>query len=67
MEIYCSGIGGIGLSAYAALQKSRGHTVAGSDRSTSAITAGLQVMGIDVHTVQDGSALGGNTDLFVYS
>lgn len=67
MEIYCSGIGGIGLSAYAALQQSRGHRVVGSDRSLSAVTDALCAQGISVRTVQDGSALGKNTDLFVYS
>ncbi len=46
MNIYCSGIGGIGLSAYAALMRSKGHTVAGSDSSESALLTDLRAQGI---------------------
>jgi UDP-N-acetylmuramate--alanine ligase len=67
MKIFCSGIGGIGLSAYAALRVQEGHTVLGSDRSVSAITADLQKLGVNVGTLQDGSAVPDDIDLFVYS
>lgn len=67
MKIYCSGIGGIGLSAYAALQAQSGHTVLGSDRSDSALLDDVRSQGIAVHLVQDGSGLAGDEDLFVFS
>jgi UDP-N-acetylmuramate--alanine ligase len=67
VTIYCSGIGGIGLSAYACLQKARGHRVLGSDRTESALTRQLESDGITVTTVQDGSMVPADADLFVYS
>jgi UDP-N-acetylmuramate--alanine ligase len=67
MKIYCSGIGGIGLSAYAALQAQNGHTVLGSDRSDSPIIEDLQSLGIHVFLNQDGSCVPSDCDLFVYS
>lgn len=67
MNIYCSGIGGIGLSAYASLQRASGHRVFGSDSRRSSLTATLETQGISVTTVQDGSAIPPTTDLFVYS
>lgn len=67
MNIHCCGIGGIGLSAYAALQKSNGHTVSGSDRGSSIVTEDLEKQGIAVSFVQDGSAIPAQCDLFVYS
>ena len=67
MKIYCSGIGGIGVSAYAALQHTAGHEVLGSDRSQSALTKDLQSQGIEVFTEQNGSHLTEDIDLFVYS
>ncbi len=67
MKIFCSGIGGIGLSAYAALQKSFGHDVIGSDRNDSALIADLRVQGITITLQQDGSAIPDDCDVFVYS
>lgn len=67
MKIYCSGIGGIGLSAYASLQKEYGHDVMGSDRSITPLTRELMSQGIDVVTEQDGSKIPEDTELFVYS
>ncbi len=67
MIIYCSGIGGIGLSAYAALQRHAGHTVRGSDRSDSALLDDLRAQGIEVFLEQDGSHITPDIDLFVYS
>jgi UDP-N-acetylmuramate--alanine ligase len=67
MKIYCSGIGGIGLSAYAALQREAGHTVLGSDRSTGIMVESLRESGMPVCTEQDGSHVPGDADLFVYS
>jgi len=67
MNIFCSGIGGIGLSAYAAYQKASGHTVSGSDRAESDLTKALQKEGITVSLKQDGSAVPLDTELFVYT
>ncbi len=67
MKIYCAGIGGIGLSAYAALQRAAGHEVLGSDRVESAVTKDLQGQGIEVFYEQDGSHVPEDCDLFVYS
>src|SRR3989338_10033950 len=67
MKIHCSGIGGIGLSAYAALQKSSGHIVSGSDRAEMPLTLNLREQGIFVSLQQDGSAIPKDADLFVYS
>ena len=67
MNIFCSGIGGIGLSAYAAYQKASGHTVSGSDRAESDLTKALQKEGITVSLKQDGSAVPSDTGLFVYT
>ncbi len=67
MHIYCSGIGGIGLSAYAALQREAGHAVSGSDRTMTPLLEDLQSQGIAIHLSQDGSALSDDIDLFVYS
>src|SRR5690348_1463716 len=67
MKIYCSGIGGIGLSAFAALQRARGHDVMGSDRSASALTQDLESQGITIVLNQDGTAIPPDCDLFVFS
>ncbi len=67
MNIFCSGIGGIGLSAYAALQAHRGHTVSGSDRADSALLEDLRSQGISIHLSQDGSAVTRDIELFVFS
>lgn len=67
MKIYCSGIGGIGLSAYAAYQAANGHEVLGSDRSDSALLEDLRSQGITVFLNQDGSCIPSDCDLFVYS
>ncbi|MEI8230650.1 MAG: cyanophycin synthetase [Candidatus Peregrinibacteria bacterium] len=67
MIIYCSGIGGIGLSAYAAFQKHAGHTVLGSDRADSVLLMDLRSQGIGIFLQQDGSQIPSDADLFVYS
>ena len=67
MKIYCSGIGGIGLSAYASLQNSAGNEVLGSDRTETDLTYELEKNGIKVFYDQDGSHVMGDCDLFVYS
>lgn len=67
MKIYCSGIGGIGLSAYAALQSANGHEVSGSDRHETALTNELTAQGVSVFYEQDGSHVPTDADVFVYS
>ncbi|MDD5751867.1 MAG: cyanophycin synthetase [Candidatus Peribacteraceae bacterium] len=67
MKIFCSGIGGMGLSAYAAYQKSMGHTVLGSDRALSPVTEDLRSQGVTVFAEQDGSRVPPDADLFVFS
>lgn len=67
MKIYCAGIGGIGLSAYASQMHARGHTVLGSDKSLSSVTEALQERGIECTDHQDGTHLSSDVDLFVYS
>jgi UDP-N-acetylmuramate--alanine ligase len=67
MKIFCSGIGGIGLSSYAAHQRANGHDVCGSDCAASDTTRSLERMGVRVCLNQDGSAIPKNADLFVYS
>ncbi len=67
MKIYCSGIGGIGISAYAALQNANGHTVLGSDRGLTVLTEDLNAQGIEVFANQDGTHVPADADLFVYS
>lgn len=67
MVIYCSGIGGIGLSAYAALQRAAGNVVRGSDRSDGAILDDLRAQGMEIFVGQDGSHVTADIDLFVYS
>jgi UDP-N-acetylmuramate--alanine ligase len=67
VKIYCSGIGGIGLSAYAAYQNASGHTVMGSDRNDSELLQDLRSQGIEVFLSQDGSHVPPDAELFVYS
>ncbi len=67
MRIHCSGIGGIGLSAYAAYQQSAGNIVSGSDRNDSVLLEDLRSQGIEVSLQQDGSAVTEDVELLVYS
>ena len=67
MKIFCSGIGGIGLSAYAALQSHFGHDVAGSDRNDSALLEDLRSQGIAITLDQSGKGIPDGTELLVYS
>jgi len=67
MKIFCSGIGGIGLSAYAAYQKAAGHTVCGSDSVDSEIISDLRSQDIDISLNQDGSVVTDRFELFVHT
>ncbi len=67
MKIFCSGIGGIGLSAYASHMHERGHDVSGSDAADSVLLDVLRSKGIDSSLTQDGSSIPEDAELFVYS
>ena len=67
MKIYCCGIGGIGLSAYASLQKMHGHEVLGSDRTDSELLSDLRSQGMEIFPDQSGAHVPEDADLFVYS
>lgn len=67
MKIFCSGIGGIGLSAYAMHMQAREHTILGSDRARSALTDTLEQEGVQFFSKQDGTAVTSDIDLLVYS
>ncbi len=67
MNIFCSGIGGIGLSAYASHMNSAGHRVWGSDAVDSPLLDDVRSQGISVSLTQDGSALPQQLDVLVYS
>lgn len=51
--IYFLGIGGIGMSALARWFRINGYTVAGYDRTPTALTEALQAEGIAIHFVED--------------
>jgi len=57
MNIYFSGIGGVGIGPLAEIAADAGYTVQGSDASESLMTQTLQKRGISVHIGQDGSFL----------
>ena len=57
MNIYFSGIGGVGIGPLAELAQDCGYTVFGSDNSASLITEELELRGVPVHLSQDGSFL----------
>lgn len=67
MKVFCSGIGGIGLSAYASHLRAVGHDVSGTDKTDSATIQSLKARGISVTLNQDGSAVPKDAELFVYS
>lgn len=57
MNIYFSGIGGVGIGPLAQIARDAGNTVQGSDSSESLTTRALQAQGIAVDTSQDGAFL----------
>ncbi len=67
MRIFCSGIGGIGLSAYASHMLLLGHEVLGSDRTDSELLQDLRLQGIQITLKQDGESMPKDLDLFIYS
>jgi UDP-N-acetylmuramate--alanine ligase len=72
MNIYFSGLGGVGLGPLAEIARDAGHTVSGSDAKASLTTDELQASGIDVSTDQSGGYLESRhaaqpIDWFVYT
>lgn len=65
--IYCSGIGGIGLSALAQLLNLDGKVVRGSDLKLTDVTQRLESHGVGVDIVRDQSKLDATYDLLLYS
>ena len=57
MNIYFSGIGGVGLGPLAEIARDAGHTVAGSDPVVSLTTSELEKSGIVIATDQSGEFL----------
>lgn len=57
MNIYFSGIGGVGIGPLAEVALDAGYTVLGSDRSPSLMTEKLQARGIAIEFSQDGQFL----------
>ncbi len=57
MNIYFSGLGGVGIGPLAEIAKDAGHTVVGSDLAESLVTEELRKAGIEITIGQDGSFL----------
>jgi len=57
MNIYFSGIGGVGIGPLAEIALDAGHHVVGSDPNESLMTRQLEARGIDISTAQDGEFL----------
>ncbi len=57
MNIYFSGIGGVGIGPLSEIAHDAGHAVTGSDLSTTLVVEELKNRGVTVHIGQDGSYL----------
>lgn len=57
MNIYFSGIGGVGIGPLAQVARDAGHTIVGSDAQTSVITDELEREGVRISTDQSGAFL----------
>lgn len=72
MNIFFSGIGGVGIGPLAEIAHDAGHTVAGSDLTETLITEQLKARGVSVTIGQDGTELAARhaehpIDWFVYT
>jgi len=65
-HIHCIGIGGIGMSAIAALLRNKGYQVTGSDLVSSQLTEELEEKGVKVSYQHDSKNVQG-VDLIIYS
>lgn len=66
-SVYCSGIGGSGVSALARLLKLQGKQVTGSDAAENMMTTDLEHIGVQVFVPQAAKHIPENCDLFIYS
>jgi len=57
MNVYFSGIGGVGIGPLAEIARDAGHTITGSDLNESLVTEELRQQGVNVNIGQDGSFL----------
>jgi UDP-N-acetylmuramate--alanine ligase len=57
MNVYFSGIGGVGIGPLAEIARDAGHTVVGSDLNEGLVIEELRQQGVQVHIGQDGSFL----------
>ena len=65
-RIYFAGIGGVSMNSLAHISHLRGHSVAGYDRTASALTAQLEELGITVHYENDPAHVA-DADMLVYT
>jgi len=66
-NVYCVGIGGIGVSAVAKFFHTQGAQVSGFDACASELTHELEQMGIPVYYMADVEHITPNTELVIYS
>ncbi|OGY86783.1 MAG: UDP-N-acetylmuramate--L-alanine ligase [Candidatus Kerfeldbacteria bacterium RIFCSPLOWO2_12_FULL_43_9] len=66
-NIYCIGIGGIGMSALAQILHAQGKRVAGSDCADSQILSKLRSLGMTLHVPEASQHITQNVDLVIYS
>jgi UDP-N-acetylmuramate--alanine ligase len=57
MNVYFSGIGGVGIGPLAEIARDAGHTIFGSDSVESLVTKELRQQGVEVNIGQDGTYL----------
>jgi len=72
MNVYFSGIGGVGIGPLAEIARDAGHTIMGSDLNESLVTEELRQQGVAVNIGQDGTFLKASNeaaplDWFVYT
>jgi len=72
MNVYFSGIGGVGIGPLAEIARDAGHTITGSDLGESLVTEELRQQGVTVNIGQDGTFLKASheanpLDWFVYT
>ena len=72
MNVYFSGIGGVGIGPLAEIARDAGHTIMGSDLSESLVTEELREQGVSLAIGQDGTFLKASheatpLDWFVYT
>jgi len=65
-KIFFSGVGGISMNSLAKVCVSRGHTVAGYDRTRTPITISLEDLGVEMHYESSADIVHGY-DVFVYT